>query len=373
MFDDENDSAFPFKSQEKQNINRNIKPEGFTFRQAAADSERVPLAEQEKRGTPVSVPKNTENKDFESKKTESAKAESAKAESVKPESREPKPISALDKYKKEPPREEPKEEAPEASTPSAEEKEPAVQAKDGKDNSQKKRKRDRKHYNSDLYEKPLPVQDKRTKRHNKGIIALVSIITTLAVAYVVTAVFFKFHILPRTIIDGIDCSYKSISEVEGLLKDEVSGYQLTLTTVDGKSYIIRSSEIGLNCNVGDELKVIFDNQHIFAWPRNFFEDTEISAELKLDYDKDKLSKKTASFGILNTETMVAPVEAKLTGYTPSGGFVVTPSVFGNTINQEVFETQLRRSILSLQKELLSLYIPKIRKTLPYLKRVHSVV
>ena len=356
MFDDENDSAFPFKSQEKENINRIIKPEGFTFRQAAADSERVPLAEQEKRGTPVSVPKNTENKDFESKKTESAKTESAKTESAKtesvmPESREPKPISALDKYKKEPPREEPKEEAPKASAPAPEEKATASDMQDRKADSRKKKKKDRKHYNSDLYEKPLPVPDKQKKRHNKGIIALVSVITTLAVAYVVVAVYFKFHILPRTTIDGIDCSYKSISEVEGLLKEEVSGYQLTLNTVDGKSYIIKSAEIGLNCNVGNELKVIFDNQHIFAWPRSFFKDTEISAELKLEYDKEKLSKKTSSFGILNTENSVAPVEAKLTGYTPSGGFQVSPAVFGNTINEEVFETQLRRSILSLQREL----------------------
>ncbi len=332
MFDDDNESPFPFRKPEKENEKKFIKPEGFTFRQAAADNEKVPNKEQNSKGASVSVP---EKKEVE----------------------KPKPISALDKYKKEPPKpeppkeEHPKEEPPKAQAPEEAQKEPASPSKNQKDHSQKKNKKDRKQYNSDLYEKPLPPQDNHKKGHNKGIIALVAIITTLAVTYIVMAVYFKFHILPRTTIDGIDCSYKSISEVEQLLKDEVSGYQLTLTTVDGKSYLIRSAEIGLNCNVGNELKVIFDNQHIFTWPRSFFADTEISAELKLDYNKDMLGKKVASFGILNKESMITPVEAKLTGYTPSRGFEVQPSVFGTTINEEVFETQLRRSILSLQKEL----------------------
>ena len=336
MFEDiDKDSSFPFKSEEREDPGKNIKPEGFTFRQAAADSEKVPSKDKEEKGTPISAPKNNETR---------------KPKESKPQ--EPKPVSAMEKYKKEPPKPEPpKEEAPKAEAASADQKETAAQTDDKKDASKKKSKKDKKRYNSDLYEKPLPPPDKHTKRHNKGVIALVSIITTLAVAYIIMAVFFKFHILPRTTIDGIDCSYKSISEVEELLKEEVSGYQLTLTTVDGKSYLIRSAEIGLNCNVGNELKVIFDNQSIFAWPCSFFKDTEISAELKLEYDKEKLSKRIASFGILNSESMVAPVEAKLTGYTPSGGFEVQPSVFGSTINEDVFETQLRRSILSLQKEL----------------------
>ena len=75
MFDDDNESPFPFRTNERDSAKKNIGPEGFTFRQAASDINKVPNEDKKETGASVSAPKNNEVE-------------------------KPKPISALDKYKK---------------------------------------------------------------------------------------------------------------------------------------------------------------------------------------------------------------------------------------------------------------------------------
>ncbi len=215
-----------------------------------------------------------------------------------------------------------------------------------------KRKR-KKEYSPDFYEHTrvaeVPVTKKTGK--SKGLIAFVALVTTLAVAYVVMAVFFRSHIMFRTTVDGVECSFKSIAEVENLLMSEVDDYELNIKTIEGIFYKVTASDIDLKCDMGSELRSLCESQPIFAWPVTLFKDTDVSLALKLEYDSEKLSRKLDSFGFLNPEKMTAPKEARLVGYTASRGFEVQDSVYGNTINESVFTTQLRHVILSLGKDL----------------------
>lgn len=193
-------------------------------------------------------------------------------------------------------------------------------------------------------------QNKQRKRH-KIIIALSAVITSLVVIYVVMAVFFRFHTMFRTSINGISCSFQNFDQIKATMSQAVDNYVLELVTVDGQSRIIKGSEFGLECNVGEELRTICDSQKIFTWPLSLFKDQNINAELNLIYDQEKLNTILNSYDFMNPENMVAPQTAKLMDYDVANGFTVQNAIYGNTVKDEEFRAQVRRSILTLKKQL----------------------
>ncbi|MBR5337122.1 MAG: peptidoglycan binding domain-containing protein [Lachnospiraceae bacterium] len=339
-FDD--DSAFPFKkgqggsADNQDNVNNkpgfddNGKPaQRFTFRQAAEakDNNYAP----DKKAEVETEPTKAEPAKAEPTKTESTKTETPKAEAPKVESKAEKPET-----------EKPKTVTPENVAPKAKPK----MTPEEREKLMKKKRASR----SEFYESS-PIPEVPEKKGKKGLIALVAVVTTLAIAYVVMSVLFRSRIMFRTSIDGIDCSFKSIDEIEELVTERVDGYELNIRTIEGIFYKIKSSDIDLKCDIKSELKSLCERQPIFTWPASLFKDTDLSVGLKLDYDESKLQQRLDSFGFLNPSNMTAPVEAKLVDYVPSRGFVVQDSVFGNTINENVFVTQLKKAITSLNGDL----------------------
>ena len=76
---------------------------------------------------------------------------------------------------------------------------------------------------------------KKRKMSNKVAIALSLIVAVIAIGYVATAVFYSTHFFANTEINGVDCSNKSIKQVEAYLEKQVSDYNLTLKETEGKN------------------------------------------------------------------------------------------------------------------------------------------
>ena len=73
---------------------------------------------------------------------------------------------------------------------------------------------------------------KRKKSGNAGKrVAAVSgvVLGILALAYLGTAFYFRFHFLPNTQINGRDFSAKTAAELDSYLKQQIADYSLTIT------------------------------------------------------------------------------------------------------------------------------------------------
>lgn len=83
---------------------------------------------------------------------------------------------------------------------------------------------------------------KKRKMSNKVAIDLSLIVAVIAIGYVATAVFYSTHFFANTEINGVDCSNKSIKQVEAYLEKQVSDYNLTLKETEGKTEEISGQE-----------------------------------------------------------------------------------------------------------------------------------
>lgn len=106
---------------------------------------------------------------------------------------------------------------------------------------------------------------------NKVAIALSLIVAVIAIGYVATAVFYSTHFYANTEINGVDCSNKSIKQVEAYLEKQVSDYNLTLKETEGKTEEISGQDISLKYVEGKQVEKLVKSQNPFLWPEAFLE------------------------------------------------------------------------------------------------------
>lgn len=83
----------------------------------------------------------------------------------------------------------------------------------------------------------------------------------LTVLYLLISVFFQYHFERGTVINGIDCSYKSVSQTEDIFKDAVRYYYLEIIGRNDYNQRISASEIDMAISFNDDFKNILDEQN----------------------------------------------------------------------------------------------------------------
>ena len=177
---------------------------------------------------------------------------------------------------------------------------------------------------------------------NKVAIALSLIVAVIAIGYVATAVFYSTHFFANTEINGVDCSNKSIKQVEAYLEKQVSDYNLTLKETEGKTEEISGQDISLKYVPGDEVTELAKKQNKFLWITSLWEKPVIEAKIGVKYDENALARRIKSLNCLKEENQVASVDAHPEFQNTE--FVVVPEVIGTQIDTETFNKDIRESI-----------------------------
>ena len=155
----------------------------------------------------------------------------------------------------------------------------------------------------------------------------------LAGAYFGMAIYFCFHFLPGTRINGMDCSMKTAEGFQHELEKSVEDYTLTVTAPGaleqpevcggnegrtesaesgqggekaGYSRVISGREIDLELASEDQAQSILEKQDVLAWPSAFFRETEKEAVFSVVYNELKLEQRIMELDLMEEQCLQIP-------------------------------------------------------------------
>lgn len=182
-----------------------------------------------------------------------------------------------------------------------------------------------------------------------GIIGIVVIL--LAAVYIAIAVYFQSHFPFHTIINGVDCSGKSVEDVEALITREVEKYRLTITGREGVEDTIDSAQIGLYPEFDGSLQALLKERSGFAWPSSLFGERSAELETMVNYDEEKLADVVKNLAFFDEANVTAPEDAHISEYQENKGYEVVLEVEGTTVDKKLLEEALKSSIMNLKATL----------------------
>ncbi len=175
------------------------------------------------------------------------------------------------------------------------------------------------------------------------------ILALAAVAYLGFAAFFHSHFMFYTTINGVDFSMQSVSQVEEYMSQQVSDYTLTLVESDGRTEVIKGSDIGAEYVPGDQLTELVESQNVMLWPESLVEHPEIEASVGVTYNEEKLEDVLSKLNCTQEDGQ-KPSENAVPVYQ-SFRFIIQPEVIGTELDTEAFTQAVSTAINGFQNEL----------------------
>jgi len=178
------------------------------------------------------------------------------------------------------------------------------------------------------------------------VIAAVAVLGLLAGIYFGMSKKYESCFMPGTIVNGTDCSGKTVADVEAMLQKQVEEYTLVITGANEYREEILATEIDIIYNGEGLLDNEFKKQNEYMWPKGFFEKNEITAEANFQYDSEKLNEKIANLNCLKPENQVAAVAA--TVVYQDGQFVIQDETYGTQVDAAKLTETIVASVSGFQ-------------------------
>lgn len=169
----------------------------------------------------------------------------------------------------------------------------------------------------------------------------------ITVVYLGIAVYYQYHFLPGTSINGKDYSNMTVDDVKENLLDGIRTYYLKIVERNGDVEHITAEDMALNISIDGDISKIKEAQNHYLW----FLGTDKKSELKvtITYDEIKLDYAINNLKCLNDEYInsgVAP-ELKYDG----NEFSLTEGTPGNEINKEATVQYIKDAINNMDQVL----------------------
>ena len=169
----------------------------------------------------------------------------------------------------------------------------------------------------------------------------------LVAVYLAGLIFFKFHFLPGTVINGVDASYSNINN----LKEDFQEYKLTVQQLQTDGGIqeeeIAGRSISLELENQTRLKEILRSQRYWLWflpKENIYEGLEIVA-----FDEEALEEAVDGLKGFQEDFVQEPQDAGISDYNEEEGYTVVPEVPGNLLDRDKTIEGIRRAVLTMQE------------------------
>lgn len=182
---------------------------------------------------------------------------------------------------------------------------------------------------------PAPEEKPKKKKISKKAIIITSsillaIVAVVLGAYLGIASYYKERFLMGTFVNGVDCSDKTLEDVEAMLQKQVEEYSITIYEANDASEVIEGTAMDIKYGGYKELKEAFEKQNAYHWPKALFEKTNIKAEIVFEYSREKLDTIISELECMKPENQVAPVSATVV-YSGSE-FVIQNEVYGTQLD-----------------------------------------
>ena len=152
----------------------------------------------------------------------------------------------------------------------------------------------------------------KVKRSPRGLLltAIGVIVVLILVVYFTIASSYKGRFLGRTTINGLNCSGKTVQEVNTAMNLQAKNYVLTLKEREGKTETINGGDIDLtyvdNGQVAELLRWDF-----YGWLWSQIRGTELTVQANMSYDETKFETVISHLSAFNPAYAEAPTDAQI--------------------------------------------------------------
>ena len=167
-------------------------------------------------------------------------------------------------------------------------------------------------------------------------IILASVLGTLVclaaifTAYLAMGRKYREIFFPNTVINGVDCSEMTASEVEQRIQDSIDRYTLELNFRGGETQIITGSDFNYTYVPNGAVQSILSEQNPLLWITETGKDHTYTLENTYTYEEDALKELLLTFPQLQEKTMSAPADAQVV--YQDGSYTVAEASEGTTLD-----------------------------------------
>ncbi|RHB46448.1 hypothetical protein DW886_09030 [Enterocloster aldenensis] len=169
--------------------------------------------------------------------------------------------------------------------------------------------------------------------------------------YIYHAVGYRDAYLPHTVINGMDVSGRTASEVKEMMASGVKDYSLVMRLRGGGQEIIYGADMGLHTVFDGSLEEIIRQQNPYAWPRYLLKGPSYDIQTMITYDEAALEKGLESLDCFKTANIVVPSDAYLSDYVNGEGYSVVPETEGNELDLQLVKAAAGEGVRTLTPEL----------------------
>lgn len=167
--------------------------------------------------------------------------------------------------------------------------------------------------------------------------------------YIYRAQEYKNAFFPNTTINAIDCSGKTVEEVEEIIRHNVEDYELSVRFRDGETLVIDGSEIDYTYNKSNDIADLLKKQNILSWYQESKKPKEYTVTNSTSFDEEKVTQLISDSEELQPLHQTAPKDAYMD--YQDGKFVIEKEDPGNQLDEEVFTAAVIGAISSGVTEL----------------------
>ncbi|AQS54039.1 L,D-transpeptidase 1 [Jeotgalibaca dankookensis] len=176
------------------------------------------------------------------------------------------------------------------------------------------------------------------------IIASISALAVLIIAYVVGGLYYTSRFLPNTFVQETEISGETVAEASRQINERLEGRTVAVVENGQTLKEITPKELKISFDSPDYFKKVQEQQNHWAWPVAFFNEKQVDAKnISLKFDEAAVSTLLEEVKESDQERF-APVNAQVKN--KEGTFYVEEEVPGTEINKEKFEEELTNVMIS---------------------------
>jgi len=156
--------------------------------------------------------------------------------------------------------------------------------------------------------------------------------------------------LPGTIVDGMDVTGKTASEVEDAITEQLKGYTLTINGREELSESITGESVGLYAEFDDTLEKAVAAQKPMNWGKYRFGKAvnEVNTDALLHYSSEMLDEAVAGLSCMDRENMREPQDARISDYdSATGSYMIIKEDEGTELLEDKVKEAVATAIMSL--------------------------
>lgn len=158
--------------------------------------------------------------------------------------------------------------------------------------------------------------------------------------------------LPGTIVDGMDVTGKTASEVEDAITEQLKGYTLTINGREELSESITGESVGLYAEFDDTLEKAVAAQKPMDWGKYRFGKAvnEVNTDALLHYSSEMLDEAVAGLSCMDKENMREPQDARISDYdSATGSYTIIKEDEGTELLEDKVKEAVASAIMSLSE------------------------